>query len=516
MSHKPTMYALPPDRRDMPLPDNSSSTPFQSHQSIGQALGPPHGHMNVQQGQTTYSRPPAPPPDGYHGRIAPSQSPPTSHPSNAMSFGVNTNGAAQPQPPQGAGPGPSSASAAAKRKQPQAPQETLLNGNAPKRRREDEGGDDDSGGAGAKHWTDEEKTSLFKWLMAPENDDHWNSLRAAKNSCLRDCALEVFGGKKSYQALKGCYERNFNLFKQMYSFEMYHQANGTGPMNMQQSEADRLREYERRLGLARRGGCEVGNISARVLDHWHHIGWYKLFYGRYEHPPPTANPRDIHDSFRWNGDVGPARGLGRPDRIPDDADMDDDRTLDYSGSPQSSHPMNTHPPPPPLSHPHSHLQPFPSYINPHQTLRDVPQPMAPLSTRHSSPPQSAPPIQTPIPPPAVPLAATTSDQTIVNIPLTQGMISAYLQFLQMQTQTGKQKLEYMRKRDEREERDSAYRRDVERARVEREKAEFEHNKQAANMKQRADRAIEVLGNPMMDASLKQAAGDYLKKLFSDN
>lgn len=59
-----------------------------------------------------------------------------------------------------------------------------------KRRREgEENGDDHENhesGLGAKHWTDEEKTRLFNWLMAPDQDDHWSSLRAAKNSCLRE------------------------------------------------------------------------------------------------------------------------------------------------------------------------------------------------------------------------------------------------------------------------------------------------------------------------------------------
>jgi hypothetical protein len=62
-------------------------------------------------------------------------------------------------------------------------------GGIPKRRREEEGAegfDPDAAAQGAKHWTDEEKTKLFNWLMAPGQDEHWNSLRATKNSCLRE------------------------------------------------------------------------------------------------------------------------------------------------------------------------------------------------------------------------------------------------------------------------------------------------------------------------------------------
>lgn len=93
------------------------------------------------------------------------------------------------------------------------------------------------------------------------------------------CAIEVFGSKKTYQALKGCYERNFNLFKQIYAFESFHAHAGNLTVSSL-SEADRLREYERRLQTARKAGCDVGNITARTIDHWHRVGWYDLFYRR--------------------------------------------------------------------------------------------------------------------------------------------------------------------------------------------------------------------------------------------
>ena len=170
-----------------------------------------------------------------------------------------------------------------------------MNAQVVKRRRETDDATDydiDSSGQGAKHWTDEEKSKLFSWLMGPGQDDHWNALRATKNSCLREvclplrvlpplthfqCSMEVFGNKKTYQALKGCYERNFNLFKQIYAFESYH---SHAPSITGLPEADRLREYERRLQTARKAGCDVGNITARTIDHWHRVGWYDLFYRR--------------------------------------------------------------------------------------------------------------------------------------------------------------------------------------------------------------------------------------------
>lgn len=67
----------------------------------------------------------------------------------------------------------------------------LLSQSSSKRRKDSEDADpfDDLGGQGAKHWTDEEKSKLFKWLMGPGQDEHWNSLRATKNSCLREASV---------------------------------------------------------------------------------------------------------------------------------------------------------------------------------------------------------------------------------------------------------------------------------------------------------------------------------------
>ncbi|KAF8199629.1 hypothetical protein BJ912DRAFT_658803 [Pholiota molesta] len=156
------------------------------------------------------------------------------------------------------------ASPALKRKQPDNPAlaHTL------KRRRDTQQDDPDAydldaAAQGAKHWTDDEKSRLFNWLMGPGQEDHWNALRATKNSCLRECAIEVFGGKKTYQALKGCYERNFNLFKQIYAFESAHGQPGvSGAALASLSEADRLREYERRLASSARAATSAASLRA--------------------------------------------------------------------------------------------------------------------------------------------------------------------------------------------------------------------------------------------------------------
>lgn len=171
------------ERRDSNLDSNGSvcplismpnrslipfETPFQSHQSLGQALG---GHLNG----PPYSRAT----DSYRNLS-------TSPPGLNQTGGPQSHaGASTSHSPLTFNVAPGQSSPAMKRKQV----DGVVNSQVLKRRREADDPDSydmDGGGQGAKHWTDDEKTKLFNWLMGPGQDDHWNSLRATKNSCLRE------------------------------------------------------------------------------------------------------------------------------------------------------------------------------------------------------------------------------------------------------------------------------------------------------------------------------------------
>ncbi|PPQ98338.1 hypothetical protein CVT26_013594, partial [Gymnopilus dilepis] len=346
------------ERRDPNLDGGSASF----HQNgLGQALGT-HQHLPQAVGPApTYAR--QPPTDYRNPSTSPPShaAPPSAH--SPLTFAAVQSAATSP---------------AMKRKQvdPSLGAQTL------KRRREAGGADEtdnfdiDGGGQGAKHWTDEEKTKLFNWLMGVGQEEHWNALRATKNSCLRDCAQEVFGGKKTYQALKGCYERNFNLFKQIYAFETAHgQAGGSNNLaNL--PEADRLREYDRRLQIARKAGSDVGNITARTIDHWHRVGWYDLFYRRWHGDPATTRPVQN----RSGGGVGNSTLVGG------DEPEEEEPTIDYNDPSSHAH-MNGlnglgHDRQPQQQQPQQHQQHH-VFINP-QDLRDNQQ-----QTSLGQPPQSA-------------------------------------------------------------------------------------------------------------------------------
>ncbi|KAG6854375.1 hypothetical protein C0991_007366 [Blastosporella zonata] len=384
-----------------------------------------------------------------------------------------------------------------KRKQVDPP----LNTQVLKRRRDEDGDtfDLDGTGQGAKHWTDEEKSKLFNWLMGPGQDEHWNSLRATKNSCLRECANEVFGSKKTYQALKGCYERNFNLFKQIYAYESYHaHAQNLSSYN----EADRLREYERRLQTARKAGCDVGNVTARTIDHWHRLGWYDLFYRRWHGDPATTRPIQPRTSgAAGSNQNGADDSIDLDDDPPPQINFPDPTTMIPNG-------INTS-----VSHdrPHPHSQNQVNYINP-QTLRE------PVVPHSSVSPIAGPSQQTHNASPIYPVPSSSSSATpsgsepvVINMTVTQNMLSAYMQYLQAQTQSAKMKLEYMRRRDEREEKEILHRRDLERMRMERESAELDYQRKKVVQDENTNRAMSLVESGNIDA--RKAAGDYLKKLF---
>lgn len=193
----------------------------------------------------------------------------------------------------------------------------------------------------------------------------------------------------------------------------------------------------------------------------------------------------IHISHRWNGDPattqrpvprnsnnGQLRSIGTEDGAPED-----EVSFEYPHSSGSSE-----------SRPH------------HVSQRAH-------STNNSIPPESKAPS-------GGSGSNKTPDQPSLNVTLPENMIAACFQLLQTQSQQSAVKLEFMRKREEREEKDSQHRKEFERVRQEREAAEWELKKRTADVTQKSQLATELLANPAVDSSVKQAAGDYLKRLFA--
>lgn len=102
-------------------------------------------------------------------------------------------------------------------------------------------------------------------------------------------ARQVFGDRKTYTALKSCFHRNLEVFKQIYAFESYllspdRPASPEPGLQVLQGgpeEPARGAIVERRLSSARDAGVPVGNLSLKMLDHWFRMGWYELFKNRF-------------------------------------------------------------------------------------------------------------------------------------------------------------------------------------------------------------------------------------------
>jgi hypothetical protein len=98
---------------------------------------------------------------------------------------------------------------------------------------------------------------------------------------LSQCAQQVFGGRKTYQALKGAFERSYAVFKQVYLFEQFTAHLGDPNANANMSiPAVSTQEYERRMQAARDKGFDPGTLNTRIIEQWHRLGWYDLFYTR--------------------------------------------------------------------------------------------------------------------------------------------------------------------------------------------------------------------------------------------
>ena len=106
------------------------------------------------------------------------------------------------------------------------------------------------------------------------------------------------------------------------------------------------------------------------------------------------------------------------------------------------------------------------------------------------------------------------EQTVVHLTgLTQTLIATYAHMVQSQSEDSRAKLEFMKRRDEREQEDSRIRREMEKRKEEREVVELERTREREKIKQKSDLATELLSNPNVDAGVKEAAADFLKKLF---
>ncbi|RPD61113.1 hypothetical protein L227DRAFT_574736 [Lentinus tigrinus ALCF2SS1-6] len=247
---------------------------------------------------------------------------------------------------------------------------------------------------GAKHWTEEEKTRFFTWMLTSE--EHWDAFRTRMNTVFRECSNELFPGRKSYTALKSCYHRNLEVFKQVHAFQVF-SANHFRQLQAENPNAEQP-SVESMLEAARVAGLNVGNLNVKVIDRWYETGWFELFKKRYREDPKTGLPTPYYGPIDQPVEPGPSTaphammGLHStidPQLMPGHSVLStqDGQYRAAGESSQQSYPYS--PPQAGPSTPHPGSQSF-SYLRsasalPHRSMHGAPAtPTAPRATRQAS------------------------------------------------------------------------------------------------------------------------------------
>lgn len=117
---------------------------------------------------------------------------------------------------------------------------------------------------------------------------------------------KLYSSRKSFTALKSCYHRNFDVFKQIYLFEAFltrapnassrAASPGTPSSSASAREVgdllhapipasfdtpqERQTWLEKKLDAARALEIPIANLNVKVIDNWHERGWYPMFKRR--------------------------------------------------------------------------------------------------------------------------------------------------------------------------------------------------------------------------------------------
>jgi len=227
--------------------------------------------------------------------------------------------------------------------------------------------------------------------------------------------------------------------------------------------------------------------------------------------------RSSKTSSRWHGDPNVRRPPARPRPMgPPSLPIQHTQATEPPQEPAmrtEDTPVidrNIKPDPPPVPHFERtyDIPSYPSAPDPGEAIPSPPQTpsTAPVGQHHL----------TSYATPATPIANTTDQLPPNTGAMVQTLVSACMRLLQAQADDSKMRLEYLRRREEREEADSRTRMEMEKKRQEREVADSERLLQNAKMKPKSELATELLSNPNVDSSVKAAASDYLKKLFAND
>lgn len=306
---------------------------------------------------------------------------------------------------------------------------------------------------------------------------------------------------------------------------------------------------ERKIEAARALNAPVGNLTVKVVDHWNEMGWYLLFKKRFKEDPVTGQAipyypsNDVVDGESCHGGLLSTSYTNSHEDADADAEGEDAAMSDHASPSAEDHvseamrrhlnPMdtiippplpNSVPPPPSASRylrgasPRTSVAsqtPGPSHPPPAVSSPQVPYgyPPPPPVSFYGSP--AAPPDyhvqQHHMHQQQLHFQAQTA-QTLAHLTnLTQTLLdtcSTLADLMRTQVEHGRAQIEMMRRREEREE--SLFRPNARESAASSINGE---NQDVLSKNSKATLATGVLSNPNVSEEVRQAATEYLKKIF---
>ncbi|KAG6852125.1 hypothetical protein C0991_002907, partial [Blastosporella zonata] len=123
-------------------------------------------------------------------------------------------------------------------------------------------------------WTTIEKTALFDYLMGPDADQHFGTLKVNAKKVFKKAATELFNGKFKPQAVKSQYERSLKTFGHILAYRNVTGGGGDADEQNKSDDEDDLEDLKKRIEQAKANGRNIATLTAKTLAEWYKEGWH--------------------------------------------------------------------------------------------------------------------------------------------------------------------------------------------------------------------------------------------------
>ncbi|KAJ7291829.1 hypothetical protein C8J57DRAFT_1458523 [Mycena rebaudengoi] len=129
-----------------------------------------------------------------------------------------------------------------------------------------------------RHWTGEEKTDFFKFLLAKDEqgDKRFEQHQTDPSHVYKRASEILFKGSRSPASIKSLWTRSLDTYMWMHAFESFTR-NGGGDGDCVDDPQAILKT---KMSAARKAGVVLGSLKPATITEWENNGWYDLFDDR--------------------------------------------------------------------------------------------------------------------------------------------------------------------------------------------------------------------------------------------